>query len=172
MDRIEMNGQGAALNYSYAFVIPQLHHLTLRGFQLFHEDIEVDAEFERTTELKSLRIERSFVSFGALASALRAPRALQYLGISHAEDYQYHEMHLLDANNKTMQEFMDTLLLHRESLEGIKLVHEEIFRNRNGVNNRPPKVNDVWFLPYAKQLPKLERWEGCDASSMRLFLGL
>lgn len=170
MDRQEINGEGASLHYSYAFMIAQLHHLTLRGFRIDPEDGLVDPEFERTTELKSLHIEKSFVSFPALAAALRAPRALEYLGIAHTDDYQHHEIHSSDDNNSTMKEFMDVLLLHRESLEGIRVVYQDAYRSRGDSSKEPPKINVASFLPYAKQFPKMKHWEGCDGSSMRMFL--
>ncbi|KAJ5392470.1 hypothetical protein N7509_007960 [Penicillium cosmopolitanum] len=101
MDRQERNLDSAALHSSHAFIIPQLHTLRLRGFQIDSDDIEVKPEFERMTELKSLQIERSFVSFKALATALRAPRALQYLGIVHTEEYKHHELYSADSTSST-----------------------------------------------------------------------
>ncbi|CAI7663696.1 unnamed protein product [Penicillium pancosmium] len=170
MDRQEGNLDSAALHSSHAFIIPQLHTLKLRGFQIDSDDIEVKSEFERMTELKSLQIERSFVSFKALATALRAPSALQYLGIVHTEEYKHHELHSADSNNATMKEFMDILLLHRQSLEGIKIDFEEMTFGE-WTSCHPPEINTASFLPYAKEFPKLKRWEGCDSYSMSVFLG-
>lgn len=170
MDRQERNFDSAALHSSHAFIIPQLHTLRLRGFQIDSDDIEVKPEFERMTELKSLQIERSFVSFKALATALRAPRALQYLGIVHTEEYKHHELYSADSNNATMQEFMDVLLLHRQSLEGIKIDYEEIIFGKWN-DDLYPEINTASFLPYAKEFPKLKRWEGCDNYSLSFFLG-
>ncbi|KAJ5975091.1 hypothetical protein N7481_008798 [Penicillium waksmanii] len=112
-----------------------------------------------------------FVSFGFLATALRAPRGLQYLGISHTDDFRHHNLYSVAENNATVEEFVDVLLLHRESLEGIKVDYEDVFDQRNNDPNRPPEINVATFLPYAKRFPKLKRREGCGKGELILFMG-
>lgn len=132
-------------------------------------DGEVDPQFERQTELKSLRLERCFVSFPALQSALRAPRALRYLSIGHAEEYSENEIKSAEENNATLAEFIDALLLHRESLEVIRVVLEEVYDYSQ--SNCAPAINHPSFRAYAKHFPELKRWEGCDRFSLAIFLG-
>ncbi|OKL60534.1 hypothetical protein UA08_04303 [Talaromyces atroroseus] len=169
LDRCENNGQGAFLHYSHVFIIPQLHHLTLRGFMLEEADGDFEPQFERQTELKSLRIERCFVSFPALRSALRAPRALRYLSIGHAEYYSHHELQNVQPNNATLADFMDALLLHRESLEEIRVVVEDHYGTSHGEFG--PTINHPSFHACAKQFAELKRWEGCDRRTLAYYLG-
>lgn len=108
--------------------MPHLHDLTLRGFMLEEADGEVDPEFEGQTELwKSLRIERSFVSFPALQKILRPPRALRYLSVGHVYDFSTHELKIAELNNATLDDFVNALSMHRESLEKIRVVLEAVY---------------------------------------------
>lgn len=99
------------------------------------------------------------MSFAALRSVLRAPRALRCLSIEHKEAYSHSE-----PNNATIPEFLDALLLHRESLEEIRVGVDA----GNGVSALT--VNDAYFQPYADQFPKMKRWEGCDQDNLNEFL--
>ncbi|KAJ5630177.1 hypothetical protein N7528_003834 [Penicillium herquei] len=171
IDRYENNNEGAFLDFYHVFIIPQLRDLTLRGFMLGHIDHEMGPVYERETQLKSLRLERSFVCFPVLAAVLRIPRALKYLSIGHAEDFQMHETDSLEENTATLDDFMDILLLHRESLEGIKVVREEVYARRSGRPQRDIIINHPSFQSCASQFPKLKRWEGFDSLSMITFLG-
>ncbi|CEJ55152.1 hypothetical protein PMG11_01427 [Penicillium brasilianum] len=168
LDRVERNGQAAFLEESCIFIIPQLHDLTLRGFMLEEGDAEVDVQFERQTELKSLRIERSSVSFPALRKALLAPRALRYLSICHLDCYRHHEINDGEINHATVAEFVDALLSHRESLEEIKLVVDE--DDNDGYSPEVSTINDPSFRTYATQLPALKRWLGCDEFTLKDYL--
>jgi hypothetical protein len=169
LDRRENNSQAAFLHYSHLFIMPHLHDLTLRGFMLEETDGEVDPEFERQTELKSLRLERSFVSFPALQKILRTPRALRYLSVGHAYDFSMHELKIAEPNNATLDDFVNVLSLHRESLEEIRVVLDEVYGRFKSV--RAASINDPSFRACAKHLPALKRWEGCDKSSLTIFLG-
>lgn len=148
-------------------MIPQLHELTLRGFRLQEYLCKTDNQYQRQTELKSLRLGRCFVGFPALEFALRAPRALQYLSIGHAEEYKWHDFGRANANNATLGQFMDCLLLHKDSLEGIKIIHEEIYV---ASKRYVPSLNDPSFQEYARKFSKLGCWEGCDRASLERFL--
>jgi hypothetical protein len=165
LDRSERNGQAAFLHYSYIFIIPQLHDLTIRGFMFEEEDGEIDSQFERQTELKSLCIERSFVSFPALRKALLAPRALRYLSICHVDSYWHHELKNAESNHATVAEFVEALLPHRESLEEIKLVvDDDMYRGE------VPTINAPSFRNHATQLLALKRWLGCDKMTLAGYL--
>jgi hypothetical protein len=168
LDRVEGNGQAAFLEGSCIFIIPQLHDLTLRGFLFEEADAEVDVQFERQTELKSLRIERSSVSFPALRKALLAPRALRYLSICHVDCYRHHEIKDGKINHATVAEFVDALLPQRESLEVIKLVVDE--DDNDVYNPEVSTINDPSFRTYATQLPALKRWLGCDQFTLKEYL--
>jgi hypothetical protein len=165
LDRSERNGQAAFLHYSYIFIIPQLHDLTIRGFMFEEEDGEIDSQFERQTELKSLRIERSFVSFPALKKALLAPRALSYLSIYHIDSYWHHELKNAEINHATVAEFVEALLPHRESLEEIKVVVDD-----DRYKGEVPTINAPSFRNHATQLPALKRWLGCDKMTLAGYL--
>ncbi|KAJ5670028.1 uncharacterized protein N7477_005391 [Penicillium maclennaniae] len=75
LDRTENNNQAAFLHSSCLFVNPQLLDVTIRGFMVDEADGEVAAQYERQTELQSLRVERSFIKFRALGKILLALRA-------------------------------------------------------------------------------------------------
>lgn len=132
-------------------------------------DGEVDPEFEGQTELKSLRIERSFVSFPALQKILRTPRALRYLSVGHADDFSMHKLKIAEPNNATLDDFVNAFSMHRESLEEIRVVLEEVYDRCRSVRAAP--INDSSFRACAKHLPALKSWEGCDKSSLTIFLG-
>lgn len=145
-------------------VIPQLHDLTIRGFMLDEEDGEVDEQFQRQTELTSLRIERRFVDFQALKGILLAPRALRSLSIGHAEFFWNHELRTADSNEAEVPEFVEALLPHCASLEEIKVVIEY----RYGAAF--PMVNDQSFRDHAAKFPVLKRWLGCDQRTLTFYL--
>lgn len=168
LDRSEDNGQAAFLEDSYILIIPQLHDLTIRGFLFEEADAEIDVQFERQTELKSLRIERSFVSFPALRKALLAPRALRYLSIGHVICYRNHELKSGKSNYATVAEFVDALLPHRESLEEIKLVVDE--DDDDVYSGEVSTINDPSFCKHATKLPALKRWLGCDQFTLKEYL--
>lgn len=129
----------------------------------------MDPEFEGQTELKSLRIERSFVSFPALRKILRAPRALRYLSVGHAYDFSMHELKFAERNNATLDDFVNALSIHRESLEEIRVVLEDVYDRFRRVGVAP--TNDPSFRACTKHLPALKSWEGCDKFSLTIFLG-
>lgn len=161
LDRSECNGQGAFLHYPYIFIIPQLHNPTIRGFMLEEEHGEIDSPFERQTELRSLRIERSFVSFPALKKILLAQRALSYLSICHVDDYWYHKLKNAESSHPAVAELVKTLLPHRLPLEEIKVVVDD-----DGYGGEVPTINPPSFRNYVSQFPALKRWLGCDKKTM------
>lgn len=148
-------------------MIPQLHELTLRGFRLEEYRRKMDKQYERQTELKSLRIERCWVAFPVLEFALHGPRGLQYLSIGHAKDYKWHHYGAANDNDATLDQFMDCLLLHRDSLKAIEIIHEEVDPVRR---HDTPSFNDPSFQEYARHFSKLECWEGCDEHSLARLL--
>ncbi|KGO48338.1 hypothetical protein PEX1_021330 [Penicillium expansum] len=165
LDRSECNGQAAFLHCSSIFIIPQLHDLTIRGFMLEEEDTDIDPQFERQTELKSLRIERSFVNFVALKKALLAPRALRYLSIGHAEYFWHHELKNAEYNQATVTEFVGALLPHRDTLEEIKVIVDY-----DGSRESTLTANASSFRKHATQFPVLKRWLGCDKTTLSHYL--
>lgn len=165
LDRSERNGQAAFLHCSSIFIIPQLHDLTIRGFMLEEEDTDIKPQFERQTELKSLRIEKSFVNFMALKKALLAPRALRYLGIGHAEYFWHHELKNAEDNHATVAEFVGALLPHRDTLEEIKVIVDY-----DGCREQTLTANASSFRKHATQFPVLKRWLGCDKTTLAHYL--
>ncbi|KAJ5426804.1 hypothetical protein N7465_001874 [Penicillium sp. CMV-2018d] len=165
LDRSERNGQAAFLHCSSIFIIPQLHDLTIRGFMLEEEDTDIEPQFERQTELKSLRIKKSFVNFMALKKALLAPRALRYLGIGHAEYFWHHELKNAEDNHATVAEFVGALLPHRDTLEEIKVIVDY-----DGCREQTLTANASSFRKHATQFPALKRWLGCDKTTLAHYL--
>ncbi|KAJ5308723.1 hypothetical protein PENANT_c013G11438 [Penicillium antarcticum] len=170
LDRTERNGQASFIHYSHVFIIPQLHDLTLRGFMLEEEDGEFDQHFVRQTELQSLRIERSYVNFEAIAKILRAPRALKRLRICHSESLWHHELKNAEINESTVADFVAALLPHRDTLEEIQVSvtnDHEVYDNPANV----PTINAPSFRKHAAKFPVLKRWFGCDTNTLTDYLG-
>ena len=164
LNHFEYNGQGAFLHFPYIF-IPQLRDLTIRSFMIEEEHGKIDSLFERQTELKSLRIERSFVIFPALKKILLAPRALSYLSIYHVDKYWYHGLKNAEINHATVADFVKALLPHRLSLEEIKAVVDD-----DGYGEGLPTSNAPSFRDHATQFPALRRWLGCDRKTLADYL--
>ena len=129
------------------------------------ESGEIDPPFERQTELKELRIERSFVSFPALRKILIAPRALSYLSIFHVDDYWYHDLRNAEINHATVAEFVEALSPHRLSLKEIKVAVDS-----DGYGGGVPTINASSFRNHATQFPALKRWLGCDEKTLADYL--
>jgi hypothetical protein len=123
------------------------------------EDVDIEERFQRQTDLKSLRIERSYVNFEALKRILLAPRALSYLSISHVELYWHHELKNAEDNSAEVPDFVEALLPQRLSLEEIKVVVEKKY-------GWSPTINDPSFRDHAARFPMLKRWLGCDKSTL------
>lgn len=171
LDRSERNGQAAFIHYSHIFIIPQLHNLTLRGFMLEEEDGEIDLQYERQTELQSLRIENSFVNFPALKRVLRAPRALRCLSICHAECFWHHELKNAEYNQATVAEFVEALLPHRDTLEEIRVMVNQSYDNQHNYDMEyDSTINAPSFHKHAAQFPLLKRWIGCDRITLAKYL--
>lgn len=129
------------------------------------EDGDFEEQFQRQTELKSLRIERSYVNFEALKKILLAPRALSYLGIGHVDLFWHHELKDAEVNSAEVPEFVEALLPHRLSLEEIKVVVEKKY-------GWAPTVNDPSFRDHVARFPMLKRWLGCDKSTLVKYLNI
>ncbi|PLN76960.1 hypothetical protein BDW42DRAFT_198717 [Aspergillus taichungensis] len=70
--------------FSAIFLIPQLQRLTLEGLTLCSADLaDIPPTFHGQTELKSLRITRSYIDIQALRNMLLLPHALTHLELSH-----------------------------------------------------------------------------------------
>lgn len=77
LDFYEANCQGWFLDvFSNAFIIQPLRELTLRGLRLGHGGWGMMTRKLRQTELKALRIERSYIDILGLKAILAIPKAL------------------------------------------------------------------------------------------------
>ncbi|KAJ5173037.1 hypothetical protein N7492_005630 [Penicillium capsulatum] len=161
IDLVEGNGQTWFLDSNIVFLIQPLHELTIRGIMFEEEDGEIEPEFHRQTDLKTLRIERSHINFLGLRNVLLAPRGLTHLVLEHDSCKSHHELGNATITKATVDEFVDALSIHRESLQEIH------FSERNEENQT---INDDSFAPYATRFPVLRHWVGCDVFSLRYYL--
>jgi hypothetical protein len=124
LDFHERNNQGWFLNgFNAVFIIQPLRELTLRGLRLVNHNPDIKPEFRRRqTELKVLRLERTYIDILALKGILAIPKALTHLSLSHDSGKYRHEMAPdFDETFGTFRDLCDALAQQRESLEELEI---------------------------------------------------